>query len=125
MMHSSHLRNSALLTVTLGFAALVAAPVQARTYIAVGDSVAYGYMDPVSTPTGPAGYPGYAQPYDAFLSAQAGMPVTLLNLGIVGETTATLLNNSAGNAALNSNYSATLPFSQYDQLSADLIELSF
>lgn len=96
------------------------AAAQTPTYIAVGDSVAYGYMNSTLTPAGGSGYPGYTQLYDGFLSAQAGAPVMLLNLGIVGETTTSLLTNSAGNAALNSNYSAALPSSQFALLSADL-----
>ena len=103
--------------------ALVAADPQAaqaqKTYVAVGDSLAYGFMDSTLTPTGGSGYPGYAQPYAAFLSGP-GKPVSLVNLGIVGETTDSLLNNSAGNSALNSNYSAANPASQYALLSADL-----
>ena len=90
-----------------------------KTYVAVGDSLAYGYMDSAATPVGTAGYPGYAQPYDAFLSSP-GNTVSLVNLGIVGETTDSLLNNSAGNSTLNSNYSAANPTSQYALLSADL-----
>ena len=91
-----------------------------NTYIAVGDSVAYGYMNSTLTPAGGSGYPGYTQLYDSFLSAQAAAPVTLLNLGIVGETTTSLLHNSGGNAALNSNYSAATPLSQFALLTADL-----
>jgi lysophospholipase L1-like esterase len=110
----------------LGLAALALLPAipaaaqPASTYIAVGDSVAYGYMNSSLTPAGGSGYPGYTQAYDNFLSAQAGAPVTLLNLGIVGETTASLLNNSSGNAALNSNYSVATPQSQFALLTADL-----
>ncbi len=89
------------------------------TYVAVGDSLAYGFMDFNATPTGTAGYPGYAQPYAAFLSSP-GKTVSLVNLGIVGETTDSLLGNSVGNSALNSNYSVAAPTSQYALLSADL-----
>ncbi len=102
--------------------ALTACPpqaAQAQTYVAVGDSLAYGFMDSVATPVGTAGASGYAQPYAAFLSA-SGKTVSLVNLGIVGETTDSLLHNSAGNSALNSNYSAASPISQYNLLSADL-----
>jgi lysophospholipase L1-like esterase len=90
------------------------------TYVAIGDSLAYGYQNDTLTPVGNAGSAGYAQPYAAFLSAQAGTPIQLLDLGIVGETTDSLLNNSTDNALLNSNYSAASPTSQYDLLSSDL-----
>lgn len=89
-----------------------------QTYVAVGDSLAYGFMNFTATPVGTAGFPGYAQPYAASLSAQAGGPVTLIDLGIVGETTDSLLHNTAGNILLNSNYAAGQ--SQYDLLSQDL-----
>jgi len=90
-----------------------------KTYVSVGDSLAYGFMDYTATPAGTAGYAGYAQPYAAFLSSP-GKTVSLVNLGIVGETTDSLLKNSAGNSMLNSNYSAAAPTSQYALLSADL-----
>ena len=102
----------------LAVAAAPAAQAQ-KTSVAVGDSLAYGFMDYTTTPVGGPGYPGYAQPYAAFLS-RPGTPVSLVNLGIVGETTDSLLNNSAGNSALNSSYSAAAPTSQYGLLSADL-----
>lgn len=86
-----------------------------KTSVAIGDSLAYGYMDAAATPVGTAGYPGYAQPYAAFLSSP-GKTVSLVNLGIVGETTGSLRNNAAGNSFLNSNYSAAAPTSQYDRL---------
>lgn len=100
-----------------------------RTYVAVGDSLAFGYQDPTRTPAPPPtpGYPGYAQPYAAFLSAQAGTPVSLLNLGIVGETSASLLSDQGGSAAanglLNSNYSLAAPTTQYGLLTTKLTAL--
>ena len=113
-------RSTAVLSLAALWLLPVAPAAAQTTYIAVGDSVAYGYMNSTLTPVGGSGYPGYAQLYDAFLSAQAGAPVTLLNLGIVGETTTSLLTHSAGNAALNSNYSASPSSSQFALLSADL-----
>ncbi|MGI4788351.1 MAG: SGNH/GDSL hydrolase family protein [Janthinobacterium lividum] len=110
--------------VVLGLTALAASlPAFAGgggTYIAVGDSAAYGYMNSVLTPAGGSGYAGYTQLYDTYLSTQAGAPVTLLNLGIVGETSTSLLQNSTGNSALNSNYSVATPESQFALLIANL-----
>lgn len=116
-----HIRTtSALLAALLGV--LGAGSCQAsgppQTYLAVGDSLAYGFMDFTATPVGTAGFPGYAQPYAAYLSTQAGAPVNLIDLGIVGETTDTLLNNTTGNNSLNSNYAAAQ--SQFELLSQDL-----
>ena len=115
-----------LLGLLLGLAPRPAAA--QHTYLAVGDSVAFGYQDPTLTPDPPAsaGFAGYAQPYDAFLSAQAGAPVTLLNLGIVGETSTSLVTPSAataGNGLLNSNYSLSTPTTQDALLVSELTTL--
>jgi len=104
----------ALLSVLLLAVGPPPAAAQAKTYVALGDSVAYGFMNLTSTPLGTAGFPGYVQPYAAFL----GTNVTPVNLGIVGETTTSLLNNSGENDDLNSHYSETT--SQYDLLSTYL-----
>jgi len=125
-MYRSHTSLSRSFSAALGAAALalltLAAPppatAQAKTYVAVGDSLAYGFMNFTSTPVGTTGFAGYAQPYDVFLSAQAGAPVALVNLGIVGETTDSLLHNGGENDDLNSHYSETT--SQYDLLSTYL-----
>ena len=74
------------------------ASAQGKNYVAVGDSLAYGFMDLGLTPVGTDGFAGYAQPYAAFL----GLP--LINLGIVGETTTSLLHNGGENNDLNSHY---------------------
>lgn len=108
---------------------LIARPAAAqRTYLAVGDSVAFGYQDQAKTPLPVAppfstGFAGYAHPYDDYLSAQAGAPVTLVNLGIVGETTSSLVSaspNTANNGALNGNYSLAAPQTQYALLTSEL-----
>lgn len=108
---------------------LTARPAAAqRTYLAVGDSVAFGYQDQKLTPLPAAppfstGFAGYAQPYAATLSARAGAPVTLVNLGIVGETAASLVSasaNTAANGLLNGNYSVGAPQTQYALLTAFL-----
>ncbi len=111
---------------------LAARPAAAQhTYLAVGDSIAFGYQDQKRTPLPAAppfstGFVGYAQPYDAFLSAQAGTPVALLNLGIFGETTASLVTASpatAGNGLLNGNYNPAAPQTQYALLTSELTAL--
>jgi len=117
---------AALGLLLLGLAARPAAA--QRTYLAVGDSVAFGYQDQTLTPLPAAppfstGFAGYARPYDAFLSAQAGAPVTLINLGLFGETTASLVTASpatAGNGLLNGNYNPAAPQTQYALLTAEL-----
>ena len=94
---------------------------QTPTYLAVGDSLAYGYQNDTLTPPGlpgAAGYPGYTKAYDAFLSQQAGTPIKLINLGIVGETTSSLLNTTTDNGALNANYTGTT--SQFSLLTSEL-----
>ena len=107
--------RAAVLALLLALAACPPPASAQATYVAVGDSLAYGFMDAVVTPIGTAGFPGYAQSYAAFLSAPS-RTVSLVNLGIVGETTDSLLHNAAGNSALNTNYSAAAPTSQYDLL---------
>ena len=112
---ASSVSRAAALALLLALAACPPPASAQKTYVAVGDSLAYGFMDAVVTPVGTAGFPGYTQPYAAFLSAP-GRTVSPVNLGIVGETTDSLLHNAAGNSALNSNYSAAAPTSQYDLL---------
>lgn len=125
-MHS--LKSSALKSLALIAVGLTALAVSAtaragtRTYLSVGDSLAYGYQNDTVTPTGPAGYPGYTAAYDAFLSTQAGTPVSLLDLGIVGETSATLLQTTSDNGLLNSNYTGTT--SQFALLTSTLQDSS-
>lgn len=98
-----------------------------KTYIAIGDSLVYGFETPAATHSytttgvggnitqtvhqtlpGTAGFPGYASAYDAYLSSQSGTAYSLLNLGIIGETTSTLftsaVDSGASNSNLNSNY---------------------
>ncbi len=77
-------KTSALAAVGLAALGAAFAPntahAQTPTYLALGDSVAYGYQNDTVTPPGIAnagGYPGYTQAYDAFLSQQAGTPVNL------------------------------------------------
>ncbi len=114
-------------TVLLAALVFVSAPAHAqKTYIAVGDSLAFGFksinpQSPNSTPVGGAGFAGYAGLYRQTLQAQTGTAYTLVNLGIVGETSgsvfATGLAGGTPNSALNSNYASGSP-SQADLLDA-------
>lgn len=112
----------------LAFAPLFApSPAAAQhTYLAVGDSVAFGYMNPTLTPDPPptAGYAGYTVSYANYLSGRSTAsgtgPVSLINLGIVGETTTSLLTPTNNNGLLNSNYNPLAPMSQYTLLTSDL-----
>lgn len=92
----------------VGAAALRPALAQTN-YIAVGDSLAYGYQNDTLTPTGAAAYPGYTQAVTQYLASQTGAAVTFTGLGINGETTGTLIGNpnqSANNPSLNSYYTS-------------------
>ncbi len=88
-----------------------------KTYVAVGDSLAYGFKNfnptPNQTTPGGPGFPGYASLYQADLTTQTGTTYNLLNLGIVGETTRTLFTSALGsgatNASLNSHYATGSP----------------
>lgn len=129
MSHCSPCRPPGFAALGLLLVGLAARPAQAQsTYLAVGDSVAFGYQDQNRTPLPAAppfstGFAGYARPYDAALSAQAGAPVALINLGIFGETTASLVTASpatAGNGRLNGNYNPAAPQTQYALLTAEL-----
>lgn len=97
-----------MLLASLGGALSQAAAAQAA-YIAVGDSLAYGYQNGTLTPTGVAAYPGYTQAVTQYLATQTGQSVDFIGLGIVGETTGTLIGNpdqSASNPSLNSYYAS-------------------
>ncbi len=82
-----------------------------KTYVAVGDSLAYGFKSinptPNFTPPGGSGFPGYTAAYASFLSAQSGTGYNVDDLGVVGETSSSLFASSVdgvSNAGLNSNY---------------------
>lgn len=102
-------------------AALLCAPQAAsaqKTYIAVGDSLAFGFksFNPPSsnyTPVGGTGFTGYAGLYRQTLQTQTGQAYSLVNLGIVGETSGSVLaaslHGGTPNSGLNSNYASTNP----------------
>lgn len=76
---------------------------QTKTYIALGDSVAWGYQ-PNDTGRGP-GDKGYVKPVADWLRIlQGGVRPTVINLAIPGESTASFYNTSEIGGLLNSNY---------------------
>jgi len=80
----------------------VLAPAQTKTYIALGDSLAWGYQ-PNDTNRGP-GDKGYVKIVADWLGTQQGTRPRLVNLGIPGETSASFFNTSEIGYLLNSNY---------------------
>jgi len=76
---------------------------QIKTYIALGDSVAWGYQ-PNSTGRGP-GDKGYVKQVADWIGVrQGGVRPGLINLGIPGETSGSFFNTSEIGGILNSNY---------------------
>jgi lysophospholipase L1-like esterase len=101
------------LLILAGLSGIVAQPAAAqKTYIAVGDSLAYGFksLNPASpnfTDAPTLGQPGYVTAYANTLAAQSGSVYSVLNLGVIGETTSTLFTTATSsypNDELNSNY---------------------
>jgi len=91
----------------------VVAHTQEKTYIALGDSVAWGYQ-PNSTSRG-NGDKGYVRLFADYLGTQqAGVRPRLINLGIPGESTASFFNTSEIGGLLNSNYPILFRNSQAD-----------
>lgn len=76
---------------------------QTRTYVALGDSVGWGYQ-PSSTGRG-NGDKGYVKPYADWLGTQqGGVRPNVINLAIPGESTASFYDTSEIGGLLNSNY---------------------
>lgn len=93
------------------------ASAQNKTYIALGDSVAWGYQ-PNSTSRG-NGDKGYAKLFADYLGTiQGGVRPRLINLGIPGETTASFYDTSEIGGLLNSNYPIFFRQSQADTFRA-------
>jgi lysophospholipase L1-like esterase len=63
------------------------------TYLAVGDSLAFGFTDD-TTPS--YGDRGYVADYANYLGATTGIRPYVVNLGVYGETTSTFLNGASG-----------------------------
>lgn len=75
---------------------------QPKTYIALGDSLAWGYQ-PNDVNRGP-GDKGYVKVIADWLATQQGVRPTLKNLAIPGETSGSFFNTSEIGYLLNSNY---------------------
>lgn len=98
------MRSLKLRTALVGvLVALVATSVaQTRTYIALGDSLAWGYQpDSVSRD---AGDKGYVKLVADWLGTQQGVRPRLRNLGLPGESSSTFFDTSEIGYLLNSNY---------------------
>lgn len=75
---------------------------QSRAYIALGDSLGWGYQPNNVTPS--AGDKGYVRATADWLGVQNGTRPALTNLSIPGETSASFFNTSEIGAILNTNY---------------------
>lgn len=99
----------------LGGAAVVAATTGARaqsaTYLALGDSLAYGF-DTITTTPRSAGDRGYVRLYADWLGAATGERPAIVNLGVPGETTGTFFLGGSLGYLFNSNYSLSDPPTQ-------------
>jgi lysophospholipase L1-like esterase len=74
------------------------------TYLAVGDSLAFGFTNSTAPSYGDRGYVG---DYADWLASTTGVRPNVVNLGTYGETTSTFLNGGNPAAQMNLNYSAT------------------
>lgn len=84
---------------------------QTKTYIALGDSVGWGYQAN-DTARGP-GDKGYVRPFaDWIATRQGGQRPRLINLSIPGETSSSFFDTSEIGYLLNSNYPLILRSSQ-------------
>ena len=104
------LRRSLLPALTLCGLAAASRPAAAQpVYIALGDSVAYGYTDTLNMSNGDQ---GYVAPFAGFLSNTfyGGAPIKVDNLAISGETAAEFAGPTPNNSAVaaNTNYSTPL-----------------
>lgn len=85
---------------------------QNKTYIALGDSIGWGYQPPNSSTRG-NGDKGYVKTYADWIGTQqSGIRPRLWNLSIPGETTSSFFNTSEIGGILNSNYSLFFRSSQ-------------
>ncbi|MBS1724429.1 MAG: hypothetical protein JSS66_15915 [Armatimonadetes bacterium] len=94
---------------------------QVKTYIALGDSVGWGYQ-PNDTARGP-GDKGYVRPVaDAIGVIQGGVRPTLINLSIPGEDSTSFFDTSEIGFLLNSNYPLFGHKSQADTFKAKVAQ---
>lgn len=90
-------------TFILGFLTLAALSFgQSRTYLAIGDSVSWGYQP--NNVSRSAGDKGFVKLFGDWLGTQYGTRPAVLNLAIPGETTVSYFDTSEIGGLLNSNY---------------------
>lgn len=75
---------------------------QSRTYLAIGDSVSWGYQP--NNVSRSAGDKGFVKLFADWLGTQYGTRPTVLNLAIPGETSVSYFDTSEIGGLLNSNY---------------------
>jgi lysophospholipase L1-like esterase len=86
------------------FAAGAARAQQSSTYLALGDSYAYGYTSFEATQPSMADQ-GYVAPFADFLATQnGGVRPVVVNLALPGETTMSFLTGGNDWASVNTNY---------------------
>ena len=85
---------------------------QTKTYLALGDSLAWGYQ-PNDTARS-AGDKGYVRRVADWLGTVQGVRPQVLNLGVPGETASSFFDTSEIGALLNSNYPILFRQSQRD-----------
>lgn len=86
------------------------ASAQTRTYLALGDSIAWGWTLGHAQPS--VGNQGYAKLFVDWLQGQDGTSPKLVNLGIPGETVESYFDLSCPYRVYNTNYSRVTPISQ-------------
>jgi lysophospholipase L1-like esterase len=75
-----------------------------QTYLAVGDSVAFGFENSTAPSYGDRGYVG---DYANELAAQTGIRPYVINLATPGETSSSFLSGGNPAATMNENYTST------------------
>ncbi|HEX8199080.1 MAG TPA: GDSL-type esterase/lipase family protein [Isosphaeraceae bacterium] len=108
---------AALLALSLIGAGARAAEI--KTYLSLGDSLAFGYTDPAHLAPS-TGDQGYVRPYADYLASRSnGVRPRVVNLGIAGETTDSYFAGGKPGTGLNLNYPSPTT-SQHSQLLATL-----
>ncbi|MEM1166761.1 MAG: GDSL-type esterase/lipase family protein [Planctomycetota bacterium] len=79
------------------------------TYIALGDSLAFGYQR-LGIPGRSVGEAGYVGPFRDRIESEFGEPITLVNLGIPGEEASDFSTFGAFGVFLNENYDLSVEF---------------
>lgn len=94
--------------------------VLADTYLALGDSLAFGYSRLQQTPIG-LGDNGYVRRYADHLAGVTGSRPEILNLAVPGETTRDFAGGPGLGVLFNTNYYDTNPFTEPVPSQAELL----